>query len=275
MTAKTIDVAQLGLSPQSDNGGFLQRVYADGLMKYRRRLRQIGFDDSAGLVLDAGCGFGQWAFAMAELGARVIGIDCSEARIDICRQLAKAWEVREVTFEVGSIEAIPLEAGRLSAVFCYSALYYADLRRAAAEFARVLAPGGRLYICTNGPGRCLFDIIKNPNATPDFSPRLYGLRTLWNSLTGRWYDLSQRSGAHFCWPATVQAELELNGFEIIASGAEGSICVADLPATQRGEPFHQPRFLGLPAVYEILAVKSACEYTGSKRLECLENVHEF
>ena len=46
----------------------------------------------------------------------------------------------------------------------------------------MLKPGGTLYLCTNGFGWYLWNIIKNHNHSEDYSPRLYGLKTIFNSF---------------------------------------------------------------------------------------------
>ncbi|MGE3075064.1 MAG: class I SAM-dependent methyltransferase [Dehalococcoidia bacterium] len=66
---------------------------------------------SAFRALDAGCGTGDSAIFMAEqlreCGAQVVGIDLSEASLDIARQRAERRELNNITFIRGRIEDLP------------------------------------------------------------------------------------------------------------------------------------------------------------------------
>jgi SAM-dependent methyltransferase len=59
-------------------------------------LAQNGIRD--GLVVDLGCGSGLWARELIDAGYRVLGIDISEAMIEISRE-----RVPEAEFRVGSL----------------------------------------------------------------------------------------------------------------------------------------------------------------------------
>jgi SAM-dependent methyltransferase len=61
-------------------GGFA-RDAAPGLL---RRLRRAGIRD--GLVVDIGCGSGIWARALTDAGYDVLGVDVSEAMLQIARR---------------------------------------------------------------------------------------------------------------------------------------------------------------------------------------------
>ncbi|MFT6582392.1 MAG: ubiquinone/menaquinone biosynthesis C-methylase UbiE [Alphaproteobacteria bacterium] len=113
--------------------------------------------DVAGLdVLDVGCGDGELAFALADLGARVIGVDSSDSMIAAARRagasktsvsgtsLSKASPVR---FECAKGEKLPFESAQYDLVFAKTILCFVDDAPAVfAEISRVLRPGGRLVI---------------------------------------------------------------------------------------------------------------------------------
>lgn len=66
----------------------------------------------------------------------------------LARAAAKP-ELAGVGLVRGAAEAIPLRGASVDAVFVYLAYHhFADRRAALAECARVLAPGGRLMVCT-------------------------------------------------------------------------------------------------------------------------------
>lgn len=64
---------------------------------YRKRLDVQGMSNH-GVVLDFGCGFGQWAVVLAESNQYVVGVDPSHVRLSFARELAKTREVRNVQF---------------------------------------------------------------------------------------------------------------------------------------------------------------------------------
>ncbi len=97
-------------------------------------------------ILDVGCGNGHIARALTERGAHVIGIDPGEA------QLARARAVPTVgdeTYVEGVAEDLPYEDSSVDIVVFYNSLHHVPVEMidaALAEAARVLKPGGLLYI---------------------------------------------------------------------------------------------------------------------------------
>ncbi len=101
------------------------------------------------VVLDVASGTGASAMSLADkFGCRVMGIDLSQANVDAANRTAQASEVSDlVSFITGDAESLPLEDARFDAVICEcSFCIFPDQPAAAAEFARVLRPGGRFGI---------------------------------------------------------------------------------------------------------------------------------
>jgi len=81
--------------------------------------------------------------------------------VEIAEAIARRAEANvralghEAEVRVGSAQAIPYPDGMFSLVLASGVLHYAsgmaEARRALAEMARVLAPGGRLVLSTNHP----------------------------------------------------------------------------------------------------------------------------
>jgi ubiquinone/menaquinone biosynthesis C-methylase UbiE len=106
-------------------------------------LRQHAAD---AVVLDYCCGNGDDSIRLArEFGAReVVGIDISPKSIENCRQRAREAGVESRTrFEVMDAEALEFPDDTFDVVNIYGVLHHLELRRAYAEIARVLKPGGR------------------------------------------------------------------------------------------------------------------------------------
>ncbi len=130
---------------------------------FARRLDLIDFDKrrfQGKICLDAGCGGGRNTIAMAQLGAaHAYGIDIGGAGIEDARQRAR--NVANVTFEEASIEQIPYPDGMFDIVWCAGVLMHvADEERALDELARVLKPGGLLYLLVYATGGMRWPLIK-------------------------------------------------------------------------------------------------------------------
>ena len=101
-------------------------------------------------ILDAGCGSGRHALALARAGYRAVGLDSSRLLLTAARSAARDTPL--ATFVPGSYHRVPFEPGAFDAVLCLgTALGYlgpAGDREALRELRRVLAPGGRLVIET-------------------------------------------------------------------------------------------------------------------------------
>lgn len=98
-------------------------------------------------LLDVACGAGASAVHLARrFGCRVIGVDLGVANVERARAAAAAAGVADrVEFRLGDAERLPLPNGAVDAVLCECAFcVFPDKSSAAAEFARVLRPGGRL-----------------------------------------------------------------------------------------------------------------------------------
>jgi ubiquinone/menaquinone biosynthesis C-methylase UbiE len=237
-----------GLRPRDVD--FLKRVYDTTLTTYRERFHHLGFLDMD-RVLDAGCGFGQWTLALPP-ETEVVGVDTTPQRVRTASLIASHNEVPNGSFCTGDISALPFESDSFDGIFSYSVVYFADLEQVAEEWYRVLRPGGRAYLCTNGVGKYLHDIVHNPNPSADFSPRRFAVRTLLNTMRGRTEGLSMETGASAMRPSRVKQTLAAAGFEDIRLAGEG-----ELSEQPDGDPhsFYDGKYLGLARVFEAMGTK--------------------
>lgn len=98
-------------------------------------------------VLDVASGPGATALLLArERGVTVDGVELGEESVERARAAAAAEGLAErVRFSVGDAERLPFDDATFDAVVCECAFCtFPDKPTAAAEFARVLRPGGRL-----------------------------------------------------------------------------------------------------------------------------------
>ncbi len=108
------------------------------------RLSGANVDDE---VLDAGCGPGLVACALAPLVRSVTGTDVTPAMLTRAADLARGRGIANVTFLPGDMERLPFEAARFSLVVTrYTFHHLLSPRKALAEMVRVCRHGGRVAI---------------------------------------------------------------------------------------------------------------------------------
>jgi ubiquinone/menaquinone biosynthesis C-methylase UbiE len=91
-----------------------------------------------GSALDAACGTGGQTAPLVELGYDAIGVDASDAMLDVARR-----NVPGATFHQGRLDSLPLADASVDVVTCSLALTHVpDLEPVLADMARVLRPGG-------------------------------------------------------------------------------------------------------------------------------------
>jgi len=122
-------------------------VANDGLL---RQLLELLGDVTGQRVLDAACGDGYLARALAARGARVTGIDLGPRLIERARRRDPRGEI---DYRVADLSApLPGESGSFDAVATFLALNDVDdYRGFIATLADLLKPGGRLLAAFNSP----------------------------------------------------------------------------------------------------------------------------
>ena len=132
---------------------FYAALGADGLAartrpEFDRRIigQLVQLMPDHGRVLDVGCGYGRIAIPLAKAGFTVSGLDLSPTMIAAARENADSADVA-IEFVVGSMTALPYEAGSFDIIACLWTAFYELLRvgeqeAALGEMWRVLALGG-------------------------------------------------------------------------------------------------------------------------------------
>ena len=107
--------------------------------RWKRRLIDLAAPRPGARALDLATGTGDIAFALADRGARVVGLDITFRMI----QLARAKGAGH--FLVGDMIALPFPSGSFDIVTTgYGLRNVPDLTKAIEEIGRVLSPGGQL-----------------------------------------------------------------------------------------------------------------------------------
>jgi SAM-dependent methyltransferase len=98
-------------------------------------------------VLDAGCGTGRLAAALADSGlARVWGVDASPEMLAVARA-----KTRSAGFKEGRLEALPFKDGWFDAAVAWLVVHLVERQAAFRELRRVLRAGGRLAVVSFDP----------------------------------------------------------------------------------------------------------------------------
>ena len=94
-------------------------------------------------ALDAGCGTGALAFALAPSVAEVVGVDTRADYLDAGRETAPA----NVRFVEGDVTELPFDYASFDLACCHRVLHHVHRPElAVSELARVTRAGGRLFI---------------------------------------------------------------------------------------------------------------------------------
>ncbi|MEZ4414681.1 MAG: class I SAM-dependent methyltransferase [Gemmatimonadota bacterium] len=132
--------------------------------QYRiRKVLEIHRPAPADRVVDLGCGWGTFCFALAPAVTEVVGVDFSEKSIELCeRRLADSRfeNVRFVCADAGETGLPGSVYDVVLAADLFEHLYPEDSARVFAEAYRLLAPGGRFVIWTPHRGHIL-EVLKN------------------------------------------------------------------------------------------------------------------
>lgn len=104
--------------------------------------------DVTGLdVLELGCGGGQWAGALVDEAASLVGLDVSERQLGFARARCPSLALVQA-----DAEELPFVDASFDLVFCdHGAMSWGDPSRTVPEAARVLKRGGRLVFNTPSP----------------------------------------------------------------------------------------------------------------------------
>ena len=114
-------------------------------------------------VVDLGCGWGTFGYALAPRVREVVGVDFSERAIESCRARLTESPQPNLRFVCADAGATGLTAGAYDLVLAadlFEHLYPDDSARVAKEAYRLLAPGGRFATWTPHRGHVL-EILKN------------------------------------------------------------------------------------------------------------------
>ena len=232
---------------------FFHRVFDTPHSIYLARTGRAGLTGNKS-VLDAGCGYGQWSLALAETNARVFSLDIDPLRIGMLRKIDSILKFGRISPSVGRLEQLPFPDNSFDLVFCYSAVYFGDWRKAVTEIVRVTRRNGSIYINSNAIGwylKCLLSTNHRSEFRSD-SFRKMALKALVMS-SASWLRLVNLD----TYQSIISSRMLCN--ELRKSGASIEEVTGDggLGTDGLAEPlsFFESKNFGFESVYEVLARK--------------------
>jgi SAM-dependent methyltransferase len=126
-------------------------------------------------VLDLGCGSGDLTLGLVRAGARVTAVDLSAGMLAVaCRRCERFCDPpAQPAFVAAPAEDLPFANDTFDVVAGRFILHHIDMARAAAEIARVLAPGGIAVFAENWGGNPLL-MFARTHLTGRFGIPRYG-----------------------------------------------------------------------------------------------------
>jgi len=159
--------------------------------RWRRALVDF-IDPQPGMrILDVATGTGMVAFAHAERGAQVVGLDQSEAMLGQAhaRLQRTAGLASRLQFVLGEAESLPFADGEFDALsFTYLLRYVDDPLATMRELARVVKPGGRIGMVEFGvPGQPVLRELWRIHTRA-------GLPVIGRTVSSDWYEVGRFLG---------------------------------------------------------------------------------
>lgn len=117
------------------------------LKNIKKEARRNGINSKEMEIIDLGAGSGEFLLDLGKsFNAKVSGMDISEDRVASASQ-----KHQNINYFQGSLNNIPVEDSRFDIVISTQTvehLLYEDLKKSFSEMARILKPGGMLFITT-------------------------------------------------------------------------------------------------------------------------------
>lgn len=126
---------------------YMGRGYAR-LQTYKAALSRWGLTGKEH-VLDAGCGYGAWTFALSKLNRYVVGIEKDEDKSTIAMEVVENNSGNTDVFicDIEHLQEKPYGNESFDGILCYHTIYYTeDWRKTLESLASLMTPGGVMYI---------------------------------------------------------------------------------------------------------------------------------
>lgn len=221
------------LSPKDTNRNVFSSAFGRSQKNYVKRIESLGFVGKE-KVLDAGCGMGQWTYILSKHNNAVVGVDCSEHRINIAKYLNRQRD--NAIFLQETLEKLSFNPQSFDAIFCYGVFMFTDMQKSLEIFKRILKPDGIIFLNFNNIGHYVHRIFHHTFEVKDEK-----LLNQYLEMVANYYKGHYRNSL-----MTLEKISEFFGvlnMEIVYKGYDGECAKL---------PFYREEFLNFPYVTEIL-----------------------
>jgi glycosyltransferase involved in cell wall biosynthesis/precorrin-6B methylase 2 len=136
--------------------------------------RELDFVSPRDILLDAGCGSGNFCFRFAGSCAKVYGVDVFADAVNFASKTARRNKVQNAVFIEAPLEKIPLENSSVDKIFLVDVIEHLRAPgHAIKELRRVLRPGGKLAVITPNYAS-YWKTLENAMDLLNLAPRLKG-----------------------------------------------------------------------------------------------------
>lgn len=227
---------------------YYRYIFKFGMEVFRSRVAMAGIDGCR-RVLDAGCGYGQWAVALSEVNDAVVAFDRDKGMVKIAQDVATHFQRGNIRVEQHDLNSpLPYPDRHFDTVWCWGVIMFVDRDLALREFQRVLAPGGRLWLgAVNSYGRWLLKLVTAANP---FRIDVSVIKMAYKALR---YGKRRDAFPSLISTGAASKLLAPYGFEVEEAAIDGHI---DRTGRRRSLSIFPPRFLGVEGNIEILARKA-------------------
>lgn len=140
---------------------------------YDERVLAVAGVKTGTRVLDLGCGQGDLTLALLARGANVTGLDLSAGMLEVARRRVDLYaRGSPATFVAAPVEHSGLPSSSFDVIVGRWILHHIDLRSAASELVRLLAPAGRAVFLENSGANPVLNFARDHIAGRFGIPRL-------------------------------------------------------------------------------------------------------
>lgn len=214
-----------------------------GLDYYRGRLAELGIRGK--VLLDIGCGSGNWTAAAADLFSVVVGCEIGSARLACARHILSYLPMQNAHLCRADATRLPIASGVVDGALVYNVLpYVKGWQQVLPELARVIKPGGKVLVSWVDVGMMLFCLAEG----------LLGIKM--NRLLDALHIAAKYMGAAASARVNTAAPLTLTKHAVTEGFARAKFQLLHSTWDKRtgafGGPLFPKRFLALPFFYEAL-----------------------
>ena len=215
-----------------------------GIRYYEARLRAIF--PRGGVLLDVGCGAGNWSLAGASLYDKIIALDRHEGRLHLAGELIRKMHVEDkVDILCADASILPIPEASIDHVLCFNVLPFLDKEYTMLfrKFRNVIRRNGHMYIAATGPGYIIYLFRLALHQRTQAQTEQF-ITTFQRNV--RYLLRLRPNPASFVGQRTLMESSSRTGWRLVHAGAEGSLSSASL-----GSIF-TPTYMGMPFMREYL-----------------------